>query len=149
MAKFSYSLHPIKLKLHVQLDHDVEQCILFRGYSPPNSRVKPLRKCLLIFCFQLNPPTVYIRSGWNLICSKTMMWSSAYCFKVTVHQILAELTPLKISINFFFSAKSSYSLHPIKLKLHKYLHDDVEQRILFLGYSAPNICRFMPLWKFL
>ena len=34
MAKSSYSLHPIKLKLHVQLDHDVEQRILFRGYSP-------------------------------------------------------------------------------------------------------------------
>ena len=50
MAKASYSLHPIKLKLHVQLDRDVEQRILFRGYSPPNiSRVKPLRKCLLIF----------------------------------------------------------------------------------------------------
>ena len=52
MAKSSYSLHPIKLKLHVQLDHDVEQRVLFQGYSPPNiSRVKPLRKCLLIFLF--------------------------------------------------------------------------------------------------
>ena len=29
MAKSSYSLHPIKLKLHVQLDHDVEQRVLF------------------------------------------------------------------------------------------------------------------------
>ena len=61
MAKSSYSLQPIKLKLHVQLNHDVEQRVLFRGYSPPNiSRVKPIRKCLLIFCFRLNPPTVYI-----------------------------------------------------------------------------------------
>ena len=149
MAKSSHSLHPIKLKLHVQLDHDVEQQVLFRGYSPPNiSRVEPLWKCLLIFGFQLNPPTVYIRSSWNLICSKTMMWSSAYCFKVTVHQILAELNPFE-NFYFLFPAKSSYSLHPNKPKLHKYLHDDVEQHILFLGYSAPNICRFMPLWKFL
>ena len=36
LAKSSYSLHPIKLKLHVQLDHDVVQRIPFRGYSPPN-----------------------------------------------------------------------------------------------------------------
>ena len=66
MAKSSYSLHLIKLKLHVQLDHDVEQRVLFRVYSPPNIRVKPLRKYL---------------------------------------------------INFLFPAKSTYSLHPIKLKL--------------------------------
>ena len=40
MAKSSYSLHLIKLKLHVLLDHDVEQRVLFRGYSSPNiSRV--------------------------------------------------------------------------------------------------------------
>ena len=73
------------------------------------------------------------------------MWSSAYCFEVIVHQILAELcpfenfswlffsgyfllqftsdqaesyAPLKISVNFSFPAKSSYSLHPIKLKFY-------------------------------
>ena len=39
-----------------------------------------------------------------------MMWSSAYYFKVTVHQILAELYPLEISIKFLFPAKSSYSV---------------------------------------
>ena len=33
MAKSSYSLHPIKLKLHVQLDHDVEQRVLFSKMS--------------------------------------------------------------------------------------------------------------------
>ena len=77
-----------------------------------------------------------------------MMWSSAYCFKVTIHQILAELNPFENFCYFLFPAKSSYSLHPIKLKLHKQLHDDVEQHILFRGYSAPNICRFMPLWSF-
>ena len=44
------------------------------------------------------------------------MWSSAYCFEVTVHKILAELCPFeKISIDFSFPANSSYSLHPIKL----------------------------------
>ena len=45
------------------------------------------------------------------------MWSSAYYFEVTVHQISAELCPLKISVDFSFPANSSYSLHPIKLKL--------------------------------
>ena len=76
-----------------------------------------------------------------------MMWSSAYCFEVTVHQILAELYPFE---NFYFSflAKSSYSLHPIKLKRHMQLDHDVEQRILYRGYSPPNISRVMPLWKF-
>ena len=63
--------------------------------------------------------------------------------------MFAELTPLKISINFLFPAKSSYSLHPIKLKLHKYLHDDVEQHILFLGYSASKYLQFyVPLKVF-
>ena len=46
-ANFSYSLHPIKLKLGIKLDHDVVQRILFQGYSPPNvCRVMPLRKFL-------------------------------------------------------------------------------------------------------
>ena len=39
MGKSSFSLHPIKLKLHVQLDHDVEQRVLFQGCSPPNTNV--------------------------------------------------------------------------------------------------------------
>ena len=46
-ANSSYSLHPMKLKLGILLDHDVAQGILFRGYSPPNVwRVMPLRKFL-------------------------------------------------------------------------------------------------------
>ena len=74
----------------------MEQGILFHGYSPLNiSRVKPLRKFLLFFCFWLNPPTVYIRSSWNFINSYTMMWSSTYYFKVTVHQIFADLCPFE------------------------------------------------------
>ena len=32
-ANSFYSLHLIKLKLNIKLDHDVEQCILFWGYS--------------------------------------------------------------------------------------------------------------------
>ena len=36
------------------------------------------------------------------------MWSSEYCFEVTVHQILKEL---------LFLANSYYSLQTIKLKL--------------------------------
>ena len=77
-----------------------------------------------------------------------MMRSSAFCFKVTVHQILAELNPFENFYygNFLFLAKSFYSLHPIMLKLHKMLHNDVEQHILFPGYSAPNICRVCPVF---
>ena len=59
--------------------------------------------------------------------------------------MLQSYTPLKISINFSFLANSSYSLHPIKLKLHVQLDHDVMQRILFRGYSPPNISRVMPL----
>ena len=35
-----------------------------------------------------------------------MMWSSAYYFKVTAQQILAEYAPLKISVSFSFPANS-------------------------------------------
>ena len=38
--------------------------------------------------------------------------------------------PLKISINFSFPRKSSYSLHPIKLKIDLLLDHGLEQRIL-------------------
>ena len=50
--------------------------------------------------------------------------------------IFAELYPFENSVNFTFPANSSYSLHLIKLKLCKYLHYDVEQCILFRGYST-------------
>ena len=50
---------------------------------------------------------------------------------------------------FSFPANSSYSLHPIKLKFDIQLDHDVAQRILFRGYSPPNVCRVMPLRKFL
>ena len=43
----SYSLHPIKLELDIQLDHYVEQRILLRGYSPSNiNRTMPFWKIL-------------------------------------------------------------------------------------------------------
>ena len=39
----SHSLHPIKLKLDLLLDHGMEQCILFQDCSTQNiSRVMPL-----------------------------------------------------------------------------------------------------------
>ena len=44
------------------------------------------------------------------------MWSSAYCFEVKVHEMLAELYPIKISVIFSFPAYS-HGLHPMKLKL--------------------------------
>ena len=43
------------------------------------------------------------------------MWGSAYCFKITVHLILAELCPFENSVNFLFPAYSFCSLHPIKI----------------------------------
>ena len=73
-----------------------------------------------------------------------MMWSSAYCFGIIIHHILSYAS-LKISVNFSFPANSSHSLYPIKLKLYLYLDHDVEQRILFRGYSPPNISRDVPL----
>ena len=51
----------------------------------------------------LTPPTVYIWSRLNVIYSKNMMWSSANYFKVTVHQILAELCPFENFCKFFVS----------------------------------------------
>ena len=62
---------------------------------------------------------------------------------------ISSYAPLKISVDFSFPANSSYSLHQIKLKLGIYLDHDVAQRILFRGYSPPNVCRVMPLRKFL
>ena len=47
LANSSYSLHLIKLKLDLKLDHDVEQWVLFGGHMPPNSsRVMPPLKFL-------------------------------------------------------------------------------------------------------
>ena len=81
----SYILHLIKLKLDIKIDHDDEQ---FRGYGPMHiNRVMPLWKFLWTFSFWLTPPPFYIQLSWNLIYSETMMWSSAYCFEVTVHWI--------------------------------------------------------------
>ena len=73
-----------------------------------------------------------------------MMWSSVYCFKVTVHQILADLCPFENFSRLSFPA-NSYSLHPMKLNLDLELDHDVEQHILFQGYSPPNISRVIPL----
>ena len=98
--------------------------------------------------------------------SWTKMWSSTYCFEVTVHQMLAELCPIanfskflisgfssyslavmppKISVNFLFLANNSYSLHLIELKLDFLLDHGVEQCILFLSCSTPNNSKVMAL----
>ena len=74
-----------------------------------------------------------------------MLWRSVYCLEVTVHNILTELRPLKIFVTISFPANSSYSLHPIDLKLDIYIDHDVEQRRLLRGYSPPSIIRFMHL----
>ena len=62
--------------------------------------------------------------------------------------MIAELCPFENSVNFSFPANLAYNLHPIKLKLCKYLHYGVEHCILFRGYSTPNITRVMPLKNF-
>ena len=51
------------------------------------------------------PVIVYyiIRSFSFLYVRLTMMWSNAYCFGVTVHQILAELWPFENFCKFFIS----------------------------------------------
>ena len=54
-------------------------------------------------------------------------------------KLILELCSFEISVNFFSLANSSYSLHSIKLKLDYLLDHGVEQRILFRGYSTPNI----------
>ena len=71
-----------------------------------------------------------------------MMWSSAYYFEVTVHQILAELCPFEIFFKLFVFCKlfvSSNRLHPIQMKLDSLLDYGMEQRILFRGYSTSNM----------
>ena len=52
---------------------------------------------------------------------------------------------VRLSVNVAFLENSSYTLHPIKLKLDIILDHDVEQHILFQGYSPPNINRVIPL----
>ena len=59
LANSSNSLYPIKLKIDLLLDHGVEECIFFHGYSTPNiNGVMPLWKFLLTFCFRLTAPIV-------------------------------------------------------------------------------------------
>ena len=41
-----------------------------------------------------------------------MMWRSANCFEVTVHQILAELHPFECFFFILFQTSSTYSLYP-------------------------------------
>ena len=72
------------------LHHDVEQCILFRGNSPPYSR-RVLSLCVL-FLANLSCSLHSIKLIPDLYV-RTMMWSSTYCFEVTVQGILA-LMPL-------------------------------------------------------
>ena len=73
-----------------------------------------------------------------------MMWSSAYYFEATALQNINSYARLKIFVNISFPA-NSYSLHPIDLKLHIEIDHAVEQRILYRGFSPPNIYRVTPL----
>ena len=85
----------------------MEQRMFVRGKSQPNiNRVMLLWIFLYFFRFRLTSPTVYIRSSWNLIYSKTMMWNSIFYFAVTFHYILAELCSFENSVNFRFRLTS-------------------------------------------
>ena len=53
--------------------------------------------------------------------------------------------PLKVSVNVLFLANYSCSLDLIKLKLNLELDHDMEQHILFWGYSPWNISSNAPL----
>ena len=86
-------------------------------------------------------------SSSELPCLATGLVSSIFytflytCLKNGMYYIMGSgiSSSIRLSINFlvFWLTKSSYSLHPIKLKLGLYLDHDVEQRILFWGYSPP------------
>ena len=155
-----------------------QRIIFFQGYSPPNiSRVKPLWKFLLIFCFRLNPPTVYIRSSWNFIYSYMMMWSSTYYFEVTVHQIFADLCPFERFCKLFTAYRLEVivcqrliwayniamllwcvlcqkallprsSKPPYFPRREKSLLPEFLGQLGPLSYSSPNISRDYAPWKF-
>ena len=60
-------------------------------------------------------------------------------FEVTVHQILVDITLFNIFSDLtLFPDNSSYSFHWITLKLGGCLNHEVEQRVLFRGYSTLN-----------
>ena len=70
--------------------------IMLRGTAFSYGSVRKL------YLFRLTSPTVYIRSGWNLVYSSTMLWSSAYCFVGYSPPNVCSYAPLKISVNFYF-----------------------------------------------
>ena len=71
-----------------------------------------------------------------------MKWYSAYCFEVTVHQILIELLHfLKNFQSTFFPDNSFYSFHPVRLKHGGQLDFEVFKGILFRAYSTLNFDR--------
>ena len=88
----SYSFHQIALKLVGQLDIEMVQRIFFEVMAHQVLIVITLFEDFfrLDFVFQI-PPTVFFRSGWNMVDSWIIRWCSAYCFDVTGHQIMIEL----------------------------------------------------------
>ena len=75
-----------------------------------------------------------------------MRWYSAYCFEVTVHQILVGITLFKdLSDLTVFLDNSSYSFHLIRLKHSGQLDYEVMQGIMFQGYNSPNFDRVIAL----
>ena len=67
---FSYSFHRMRLKLNGQLDYEVVQRILFRGYSIPNfDSHYSLNIVQIELYYQQTPPTVCIILVLNLVDS--------------------------------------------------------------------------------
>ena len=61
-----------------------------------------------------------------------MMWSSAYCFKVTVHQILAELCPFETFVNSFGFQLTSLTIYSKSSDLYRSQY----MLLLATGYDA-------------
>ena len=77
-----------------------------------------------------------------------MMWYRPYCFEVTVHQTLKDLLLVKDSLDMMsFPAITSYSFHRICLKLNGQLDHEVEQVVLFRGYSILICDRVITIFK--
>ena len=88
----SNSFHPFKIKLGRDLDYELEQRILFQGYSQPDISGIILPKIFVnMTSFPDNGSYSFHQIKMKPEKYLTMLWSNAYYFKVTVCQILAEL----------------------------------------------------------
>ena len=114
--KSSHSFHRVALKLGGQIDHEVEQCILFRGYSTPDfDRVITFSKIFQTWlCFRITPPTVFYPIGLTHCghITKTCLYSVD---PLKPHFHIVKLGFTGVYIIFLFLLKNidcGYSLEP-------------------------------------